>query len=105
MNLGALLLSLPVIAYRFFVSPVLGPRCRYAPSCSEFALEALQVHGVLKGSGMTLRRLLRCHPWGGSGYDPVPSCCRDRADADCDQDISPPGSLRPQARSRSLDLL
>lgn len=62
----------PIHAYRWLLSPVLGPCCRYAPSCSEYALEALAVHGVLRGSWLALRRLLRCHPWGGSGYDPVP---------------------------------
>jgi uncharacterized protein len=58
--------------YRLALSPLLGPRCRYLPSCSEYAMEALQLHGLRRGSWLTLRRLLRCHPWGGSGCDPVP---------------------------------
>ncbi|MCJ8500887.1 membrane protein insertion efficiency factor YidD [Desulfatitalea alkaliphila] len=58
--------------YQIAISPMVGPACRFAPSCSEYALEALSRHGLLKGSGLALRRLLRCHPWGGSGYDPVP---------------------------------
>jgi hypothetical protein len=58
--------------YRVTLSPVLGPRCRYLPSCSEYAAEALQVHGLLRGGRLALSRLLRCHPWGGSGLDPVP---------------------------------
>ena len=62
----------PVHLYRLLVSPLLGPACRFAPSCSAYALEAIAVHGPLRGWLLALRRLLRCHPWGGSGYDPVP---------------------------------
>ncbi|MDF1586728.1 membrane protein insertion efficiency factor YidD [Rhodospirillales bacterium YIM 152171] len=51
---------------------MIGPACRYVPSCSEYALEALAEHGALRGSWLALRRLARCHPWGGSGLDPVP---------------------------------
>jgi uncharacterized protein len=58
--------------YQIFVSPMLLPRCRYLPSCSDYALEALAHHGALRGLWLTVRRLARCHPWGGSGYDPVP---------------------------------
>jgi uncharacterized protein len=53
-------------------SRVLPPSCRYAPSCSEYAIEALKKYGVLRGGWLTIKRLMRCHPWGGSGYDPVP---------------------------------
>lgn len=66
------LASLPIHAYRLFVSPLLGPACRFAPSCSAYALEAIAMHGALRGGSLALRRLLRCHPWGGEGYDPVP---------------------------------
>ena len=67
------LLQLLVRLYRWFLSPLLGPpRCRYVPSCSAYALEALERHGAWRGSLLTLQRLLRCHPWGGSGFDPVP---------------------------------
>lgn len=59
-------------AYQLFLSPLVGPTCRYLPSCSDYAAEAIQRHGALAGSWLALRRLLRCHPWGGSGYDPVP---------------------------------
>ncbi len=59
-------------AYRVTLSPLLGPRCRYLPSCSEYAAEALRVHGLLRGGRLAVHRLLRCHPWGGSGCDPVP---------------------------------
>ncbi|MBK6659312.1 MAG: membrane protein insertion efficiency factor YidD [Proteobacteria bacterium] len=59
-------------AYQVALSPLLGPRCRYLPSCSEYAAEAVAVHGVLRGGRLALARLARCHPWGGSGLDPVP---------------------------------
>lgn len=66
------LLRLPIHLYRWVVSPLLGPRCRFQPSCSEYALDALSMHGAARGSWLTLRRLVRCHPWGGQGWDPVP---------------------------------
>jgi putative membrane protein insertion efficiency factor len=59
--------------YQLFVSPLLGPRCRFYPSCSQYAMEAVQLHGSLRGSLMAVRRLLRCHPWHAGGYDPVPA--------------------------------
>jgi hypothetical protein len=72
------LLVLPLIAllriYKYLISPMLGPRCRFVPSCSDYAVEALQRHGPLRGGWLALRRVSRCHPWGGSGYDPVPRC-------------------------------
>ena len=61
-----------IALYRLALSPLIGPRCRYAPSCSEYAAEALRVHGLLRGARLAVARLLRCHPWGGSGYDTVP---------------------------------
>lgn len=65
-------LRLLIRLYQLLISPLLGPRCRYWPSCSEYAAEAIATHGALKGSWLALCRLLRCHPWGGSGFDPVP---------------------------------
>jgi putative membrane protein insertion efficiency factor len=59
-------------AYRFVISPMYGQVCRYYPSCSAYALEAVTVHGSIKGSWLALRRVLRCHPWTPGGYDPVP---------------------------------
>ncbi len=72
MTLFAHLMSLPVRFYRLVFSPWVGHNCRYQPTCSLYALEALQKHGGIKGSWLALRRILRCHPWGQSGYDPVP---------------------------------
>lgn len=66
-------------AYRYCISPMLGPNCRFYPSCSCYAEEAIERHGALRGSVLTVRRLLRCHPWHPGGYDPVP----------------PPTSLKP----------
>ena len=60
-------------AYQLLVAPVLPPSCRYYPSCSHYAAEAVARHGAWRGSLLALRRLSRCHPWGDSGYDPVPS--------------------------------
>ena len=61
-----------VRAYRYAISPMLGANCRYEPSCSAYAEEALQRYGAVRGGWLVLRRIVRCHPWGGSGYDPVP---------------------------------
>jgi uncharacterized protein len=66
------ILALPVRAYRLFLSPWVGHGCRYQPTCSAYALEALARHGGIRGGWLTLRRILRCHPWGGHGHDPVP---------------------------------
>ena len=66
------LISLPIHFYRYAISPMLPASCRYTPTCSKYALEALRRHGPIKGSWLTIKRICRCHPWGGSGYDPVP---------------------------------
>ncbi len=68
----ARLLALPVKSYRLIFSPWVGHNCRYHPTCSAYALEALEKHGALKGGWLALRRILRCHPWGNSGIDIVP---------------------------------
>lgn len=65
-------LSLPVHFYRLCISPMLPASCRFTPTCSAYALEALKKHGPIKGAWLTIKRVCRCHPWGGSGYDPVP---------------------------------
>lgn len=58
--------------YQLCISPFTPPSCRFTPTCSQYALEALRKHGLFKGGWLALKRILRCHPWGGSGYDPVP---------------------------------
>jgi putative membrane protein insertion efficiency factor len=60
-------------AYRFAISPLYGQVCRYHPTCSAYALEAVTVHGAIKGSWLAVRRIGRCHPWARGGYDPVPA--------------------------------
>lgn len=72
MNPLTLLLRALIRIYQWVLAPVLGANCRFEPSCSAYAHEALGVHGPLVGSWLAVRRLLRCHPWGGYGYDPVP---------------------------------
>lgn len=67
-----LLGKLPVRLYQYIISPVLPTSCRYTPTCSQYAIEAFQNHGLLKGWWLTLKRISRCHPWGGNGHDPVP---------------------------------
>jgi uncharacterized protein len=68
----ARLLLLIIRGYQVGISPFLPPACRYTPTCSAYAAEAVRLHGAGRGSWLALRRILRCHPWGGSGYDPVP---------------------------------
>ena len=68
----ARLAALPVRAYRMVASPWVGHGCRFRPTCSAYALDALERHGAWRGLALTLRRIGRCHPWGGQGYDPVP---------------------------------
>ena len=83
------LLRLALRTYQLFISPLLGPNCRYAPSCSEYAREALLQHGALGGSRLALRRIARCHPYSPGGYDPVPTAM--------DPSGASPGDRRPTA--------
>lgn len=66
------LLLLPIRFYRAYISPLKPPSCRFTPTCSQYAMEAILKHGPFKGLYLSFRRILRCHPWGGHGYDPVP---------------------------------
>ena len=70
------ILAFPFIAlirlYQLIISPWLGPKCRYTPTCSHYAVEAFKKYGVFKGFWLSLKRIGRCHPWGGHGFDPVP---------------------------------
>ena len=72
-RLFQLALVMLVQGYRVTLAAVLGGRCRYHPSCSVYALQALQTHGGLRGAWLAIRRVSRCHPWGGAGYDPPPA--------------------------------
>jgi len=66
------ILIAPLRGYRYLVSPLLGPHCRFQPSCSSYAIEAIERHGVIRGGYLSVRRVLRCHPWHAGGVDPVP---------------------------------
>ncbi len=72
MTFFAHILALPIKGYRLLFSPWVGYNCRYLPTCSAYALEALEKHGAIKGGWMALRRIGRCNPWGQCGHDPVP---------------------------------
>lgn len=78
-SVGARMLTAAIVAYRRWISPALPARCRFYPSCSAYALEAVQKHGAVKGFGLAVWRLLRCHPFHPGGYDPVPEPGRRRA--------------------------
>ncbi|MGL4228122.1 MAG: membrane protein insertion efficiency factor YidD [Tannerellaceae bacterium] len=66
------LLLAPVYFYKYSISPLLPPACRYTPTCSEYTIQAIKKYGPFKGGVLAIKRILRCNPWGGSGYDPVP---------------------------------
>ncbi len=72
MRLMGMALILPIRFYQRFISPLTPPACRFTPTCSQYAVEAIRKYGPLKGGWLALKRICRCHPWGGSGYDPVP---------------------------------
>ncbi len=72
------IIQLPIRAYRMFISPLKPPTCRFYPSCSNYALEAIETHGALKGSCLAARRIIRCHPFHPGGVDPVPPVKRSR---------------------------
>ncbi len=94
--LGYLMIGL-VRVYQYLISPLLGPRCRFWPSCSSYTIEAIQVHGPIKGGWMALKRIVRCHPGSAGGMDPVPGgrsekLCRedDELAPCCNGDHHPP---------------
>lgn len=67
-----MILIFPIIFYRYLISPVIGPRCRFVPSCSEYAIESIQKKGIFRGIVLAVNRIRKCHPKGSSGFDPVP---------------------------------
>lgn len=73
-RLPALLLAAPVRIYQWTVRPLIGGNCRFHPSCSDYAIEALVTHGAWRGAMLAIWRILRCNPWVAGGYDPVPQC-------------------------------
>jgi putative membrane protein insertion efficiency factor len=66
--------------YQLAISPFLGPNCRFYPSCSQYAIEAIEAHGSLHGTWLTMKRISRCHPWHEGGFDPVPGCSKHSHD-------------------------
>lgn len=86
------MLVLPIMAYQRTISPMLPPSCRYHPSCSRYAVEAIRTHGPVKGLGLGTWRLLRCNPWSLGGLDPVPARGKWRPD------ILPDGRPRPSSQ-------
>ena len=58
--------------YQSFISPLFPPTCRFSPTCSEYAIQSLKKYGLIKGVDLSIKRIVNCHPWGGSGYDPIP---------------------------------
>ena len=64
--------------YQLIISPMIGPRCRFTPTCSQYAIEAIKLHGIVKGCWLAAKRLIRCQPLSEGGYDPVPTCCHQK---------------------------
>lgn len=71
-NIFSFFFLLLIKIYQYFLSPMLGASCRYTPTCSQYGVEAIKKHGPFKGGWLTIKRISRCHPWGGHGHDPVP---------------------------------
>ncbi len=97
------LMLVPLRLYRRWVSPALGQHCRFAPSCSAYAVEALQRHGAVRGLWLATRRLVRCHPWNPGGHDPVPTAPR-RTSATMDTSAASPdltSTSKTEPRSRA----
>lgn len=78
------LLIAPIRFYQYVISPWLGRNCRYTPSCSAYAIEAITVHGAMKGLWLGTKRICRCHPWGSSGHDPVPAKQGSMSPTECE---------------------
>ena len=72
LRLLSFVLVIPIKVYQILISPLIGPNCRYHPTCSQYSIEAINKHGPFKGTWLAIKRISSCHPWGGSGHDPVP---------------------------------
>ncbi|NLX80414.1 MAG: membrane protein insertion efficiency factor YidD [Proteiniphilum sp.] len=81
-NLIVQILLIPVYFYRLAISPLLPPSCRYTPTCSQYTIEALKKRGPIVGLYLSIKRIISCNPWGGSGYDPVPEPKSKRESSD-----------------------
>jgi len=99
----ASLAVLALRAYKLCLSPLIPPACRFEPTCSEYAREAIETHGVARGAWLGARRLARCHPWGGHGFDPVPAPRRRRSPGDARSDAGT-RELRGDGVGREVDL-
>lgn len=89
-------------AYQRLISPLLGPKCRFYPSCSAYALEAVRVHGALRGSWLAVRRLSRCHPFHAGGLDPVPGTEREQGSAaEADREVASAQAVSSDVMSRA----
>jgi putative membrane protein insertion efficiency factor len=95
------LLILLVKGYRLIFSPYVGRSCRFAPTCSQYALDALNEYGALKGSWLALRRIGRCHPWHAGGYDPVPTKTDGPQNHHCTHEASHPSETDSDDRKKS----
>jgi putative membrane protein insertion efficiency factor len=98
-SLFARLLVVPIQGYRRFISPFLGQRCRFAPSCSAYAVDAIRAHGAFRGLWLAVRRVARCHPWNPGGVDPVPPVRARRS-----QRLHPAVRSQPTADVRARDV-
>ncbi len=88
MRLGVTFLRGAIRAYQLTLSPLIGRHCRYLPTCSAYAMDAVETHGAIKGAWLAVKRVGRCHPWGGSGYDPVPGA-HERCDTSTNKPTNP----------------
>ena len=98
-HLLVLLLKGLILAWQWVLAPVLGANCRYQPSCSHYAAEALSRHGAVRGSWLATRRILSCNPWGGAGYDPVPGAHVCAELGHIEHDHTSHGTAMPTPRS------
>ena len=78
MNIFTLILIKLIKGYKFLISPLLGHSCRYLPTCSEYTVQSIQKHGIIKGLELSIKRISKCHPWGSHGYDPVPKKIKEK---------------------------